>query len=323
MADLFPDSANSFKSKLQGCIPQLAKNGVFIGTSSWKYPGWCGLIYDESRYVYRKKFAASRFERDCLAEYAEVFKTVCVDAAYYRFPDRRYLEGLVSQVPSDFLFGFKVTDEITLKQFPDLPRHGGRAGTPNANFLNADRFATAFLQPCEEFRQRVGLLMFEFSHFSPADFARGREFVAALDQFLAKLPPGWPYGVEIRNASFLHPDYFAVLARHQVAHVYNSWGDMPPVGEQMAMVGSLTHPRLCGARFLLKPGRKYQEAVDLFSPYDRVKEPNPAARAAGARLIKAGAVAGKEPRKTLIYVNNRLEGNALATIQAMIEQAQT
>ena len=162
--------------------------------------------------------------------------------------------------------------------------------------------------------------MFEFNRFHPTDYARGREFVAALDQFLAKLPQGWPYGVEIRNRSFLHPDYFAVLARHQVAHVYNSWSDMPPVGEQMAMAGRVTNPHLCGARFLLQPGRKYQEAVDRFSPYDRVQEPNPAARAAGAKLIKEGAaVAGK--RKTFIYVNNRLEGNALGTIAAMIEQA--
>ena len=38
-----------------------------------------------------------------------------------------------------------------------------------------------------------------------------------------------------------------------------------PHGAQIAMPGSLTNPHLCGARFLLKPGRKYQEAVDLFS----------------------------------------------------------
>jgi uncharacterized protein YecE (DUF72 family) len=59
--------------------------------------------------------------KNCLAEYAEVFKTVCVDAAYYKFPDRRYLEGMVSQVPPDFQFGFKVTDEITLNRFKNLP----------------------------------------------------------------------------------------------------------------------------------------------------------------------------------------------------------
>ncbi len=47
------------------------------------------MLYDESRYVYRGKFAVSRFEKNCLAEYGEVFKTVCVDAAYYKFPDTK------------------------------------------------------------------------------------------------------------------------------------------------------------------------------------------------------------------------------------------
>ncbi len=53
----------------------LAAQGVYIGTSSWKYPGWCGMLYDRARYEYRGKFAEARFKRDCLAEYAEVFKT--------------------------------------------------------------------------------------------------------------------------------------------------------------------------------------------------------------------------------------------------------
>ena len=59
----------------------------------------------------------------------------------------------------------------------------------------------------------------------------------------------------------------------------------------------------------------------MFSPYDRVKEPNPEARDTGARLIKDGIASVHERRQTYIYVNNRLEGNALATIQAMVEQA--
>lgn len=274
------------------------------------------MLYDEARYVWRGKFAQTRFEKYCLAEYAEVFQSVCVDAAYYKFPDRRYLESMVAQVPAGFLFSFKITDEITVKQFTNLPRFGLRAGKPNENFLNADLFASAFLAPCEPFRKNIGLLMFEFSHFYPTDFERGRDFVEALDQFLSRLPRGWPYGIEIRNRHFLHPDYFAVLSRHGVAHVFNSWGEMPPVGEQLAMAGSVTNLTLCGARFLLKPGRKYQEAVALFSPYDRVRELNPEARAAGAKLIQEGST-GRE-RKTFIYVNNRLEGNALLTIEAMI-----
>ena len=77
------------REKLREKLAQLAGNRVFIGTSSWKYTGWRGMLYDEQRYMYRGKFAESRFEKSCLAEYAEVFKTVCVDAGYYRFPESR------------------------------------------------------------------------------------------------------------------------------------------------------------------------------------------------------------------------------------------
>ncbi len=106
-----------------------------------------------------------------------------------------------------------------------------------------------------------------------------------MDRFLAGLPKGWPYGVEIRNKYFLKPEYFDTLKRHGVAHVFNSWADMPPVTEQLAQAGSFTNPEFAGARFLLKPGRKYQDAVDLFSPYDKIKEPYVEARTAAAELI--------------------------------------
>jgi uncharacterized protein YecE (DUF72 family) len=305
------------REQLRERAAALARQGVFIGTSSWKYPGWCGLLYDRARYEWRGQFAESRFRRDCLSEYAGVFKTVCVDAAYYTFPTQRSLEGLAAQVPGDFRFGFKVTDAITLKQFPNLPRFGQRAGKPNEHFLNAGLFAASFLRPCESIRPQVGLLMFEFSRFYPADYQHGRDFAADLDGFLGRLPKGWPYGVELRNRAWLTPDYFACLARHQVAHVFNSWEAMPSVSEQMALPGSRTNPGLVAARFLLKPGRKYEQAVRTFEPYDSIKEENPEARAAGRALIAEGHTAGPK-RTTFVFVNNRLEGNALETIAAMM-----
>jgi len=300
-------------------LAELSSRGVFLGTSSWKYAGWCGMLYDRARYEWRGKFAESRFNRNCLAEYAEVFKTVSVDAAYYAFPTPQYLEGLAAQVPEDFLFGFKVTDTITLKQFPNLERFGVRAGKPNPDFLNADRFAEAFLEPCEAVREKVGVLMFEFSRFWPADYQHGRDFVAELDRFLDRLPKGWPYAVEIRNRNWLKPDYFECLARHGVAHVFNSWEAMPPVQEQMALPGSRPNPSLVAARFLLKPGRSYEAAVQAFQPYDQIKEEYPEARAAARALVAEGKAAGPA-RRTFVYVNNRLEGNALETIAAVLER---
>ena len=247
-----------------------------------------------------------------------MFKTVCVDAAYYTFPRVEYLQGLADQVPDDFRFGFKVTDNITIKKFPNHARHGVKAGQTNQDFLNADLFATAFLKPCGEIRSKIGVLMFEFSRFWPNDYEHGRDFVADLDKFLGNLPKGWPYAIEMRNKGWLREEYFGCLAKHGVTHVFNSWDAMPPVSEQMNLPGSQTHPELVAARFLLKPGRKYDDAVKNFQPYDQTKEVNEEARKAGAELIKAGRTSGPK-KQTLIFVNNRLEGNALNTIAAMIE----
>jgi uncharacterized protein YecE (DUF72 family) len=225
---------------------------------------------------------------------------------------------MAKQVPEDFLFALKVTDAITLKKFPNLQRFGELAGKANENFLNADLFATGFLGPCESIRPSIGLLIFEFSRFWPADYERGRDFIADLDKFLGQLPQAWPYGVELRNQYWLKPAYFECLARHRATHVFNSWEAMPSVGEQIVLSGSRTNPDLVAARFLLKPGRKYEEAVKMFEPYETIKEEIPEARVAGRNLIAEGKAAGPK-RKTLVYVNNRLEGNALVTISAMLE----
>lgn len=303
------------RDDMKARLAALAARGVWVGTSSWKYAGWRGQLYDESKYLWRGKVAESRFERDCLSEYAEVFKTVCVDAAYYTFPSEKSLLGLSSQVPSDFQFGFKVTDEVTVKKFPNLPRFGPRAGGANPNFLNADLFERAFLGPCQAIRSQVGVLMFEFSRFHSADYAHGAEFVADLDRFLGRLPPGWPYAIELRNRHWLTPQYFDCLRRHKVAHVFNSWSGMPPVAEQMALPGSVSNPDLVAARFLLTPGRTYEAAVKAFQPYNATKEVSLEARRSGWLLVKEAKEA--TARKTYIFINNRLEGNALETIAAI------
>ena len=154
--------------------------------------------------------------------------------------------------------------------------------------------------------------------FRPSDYEHGRDFVADLDAFLGKLPKGWPYAIEMRNKHWVQKEYFDCLAKYDVTHIFNSWDAMPPANEQMAMPGSRTNPNLIAARFLLKPGRKYEEAVKTFQPYDKVREPNPEARKAAKALIAEGKKAGSD-RETFIYVNNRLEGNALETIDAMLD----
>ena len=296
-------------------IKALAADGVFVGTSSWKYPGWLGQLYSEERYLTRGKFSEAKFNRSCLAEYAETFPTVCVDAAFYTFPTVAGLTGLAELVPANFRFGFKVTDAITVHRYPNLPKHGPMAGKVNPRFLDADLFQQSFLTPMESIRPHVGPIIFEFSHFHPGEFDKGRDFIAALDGFLTRIPRGWQYAVEIRNKTFLHPDYFAMLHGHGVAHCFNSWERMPPVSEQMTHPGIMETADFLTGRFLLTPGRKYQAAVDAFSPYTETKAPDPDARDAARRLIAQAR--GKMRQLSFFFFNNRLEGNALNTISAV------
>lgn len=290
---------------------------VCLGTSSWKYEGWIGQIYDEQRYLNRGKFSIKRFEAECLGEYAEIFPAVCVDAGYYRFPSEKYLANLCAQVPEGFRLCYKVTDEITVKKFPRLERFGNRAGTDNEHFLNAELFIEAFLGPLSPHRKKTGALIFEFSAFHPVHFERLRDFIVMLDGFFGRLPTGWQYAVEVRNANLLRSEYFGVLRAHNVAHVFNNWTKMPPVEEQMRLPGAFTAD-FFAARFLLRPGRAYRQAVDSFQPYRETKEKNLEARAAIKALIKRGASA-PTPRPSYVFVNNRLEGNSPNTIAAALD----
>jgi hypothetical protein len=108
--------------------------------------------------------------------------------------------------------------------------------------------------------------------------------------------------------------YFAVLREHGVAHVFNSWTRMPSIGEQLDLPGAVSGPFLV-ARALLQPGRTYDEAVDAFAPYDRIRDPSPPLRADLLRLIET-AVRTRIP--AYLLVNNRAEGSSPLTIAEVL-----
>lgn len=302
-------------------IAALAERGIYVGTSSWKYEGWLGQIYTPARYEYRGRVASSRFEENCLAEYAETFRTVCVDAAFYTFPDADRLKEQAAQVPDTFRFAFKVTEEITVKRWPGLPRYGIRGGTVNENFLHAPLFTDRFLAPLESIRPKVGPIILEFGKFYSNEYSTAGDFTADLDRFFSAVPKGWLFSVELRNKKWLGPDYLSCLRKHNVAHVWNSWTDMPSVAEQFGIVGEPPTDDLDVARFLLKPGRKYEDAVAKFKPYKLTGEINEEARSALQLLIEKRWVKLSR-RGTYVYINNRLEGSALMTVLAVLDRIQ-
>ena len=129
------------------------------------------------------------------------------------------------------------------------------------------------------------------------------------------MPEGFRYAIEIRNENYLTPQYFDVLASHNVAHVLNAWTRMPALDDQAQLPGVFTAD-FTVVRALLRRGRPYDKAVETFEPYDRIQEPNESARE-GMRLIAQRAM--HERKNAFLFVNNRLEGNAPSTIEAVLE----
>ncbi len=302
------------KQKLAPRLRALADQGVLIGTSSWKYEGWLGELYTPERYLTRGKHSHKKFEESCLTEYGEIFPAVCGDFSFYQFPTPTFWQRLFAAAPAPLQFAFKVPEEITIRHWPAHPRYGARGGLPNSTYLDSQLFRTAFTDALAPYASRVEALILEFGAIAKPNL---EEFLCELEPFLASLPVEFRYAVEIRNPEFLTPSYLALLARYRVAHVLNSWTRMPGLETQLSFPDIFTTDFFV-VRALLRPGRAYEEAVKRFSPYTKVQEENHAVRKTLQELI---GTARKSGRRGLIFVNNRLEGYAPGTIDAVLDEA--
>ena len=147
-----------------------------------------------------------------------------------------------------------------------------------------------------------------------------KEFCSRLDTFFGKLPTDFRYAVEIRNAGLLGPDYRKVLEHHGVAHVYNHWSYMPSLGDQhQRMEEHFTAP-FTVLRLLTPLKMSYEAAKKRAEPYTKIVEELPEMRQDTVELVK-NAVG--ENRRAYVLVNNRSEGNAPLTIQALLNALQT
>lgn len=312
---LFAAEEPVLKRQLAAKLLELARAQLYLGTSSWKYEGWLGSVYEPERYSGRGRFSKSRFERNCLTEYAQVFHTVSGDFAFYQFPSASFWNALFAQAPAGFRFAFKVPEEITTPAFPKHPQYASRAGQPNPLFLDRNALIAQFLAPLKPYAPAIAVIILEFRSALSGAFDDNGRLSDALGRFLDGLPPMFRYAIEIRSRTVLGPGYFRTLRDHGVAHVFNSWTEMPAISEQMADPDAFT-TNFSVSRALMAPGRTYEQTVSRFSPYSSIQEPNLDVRDALMKLLVRSKARG-EP--TFIYVNNRLEGFAPGTIAGVID----
>lgn len=286
---------------------------LHFGTSTWAYEGWQGIVY-------HKTYPKKRFKQDCLAEYAHyeyhgerLFTTVGFDFTFYGPPTPQLLAHYAAQLPAGFLACAKVWEEITVPVFPSGLRYRKMAG-PNPHFLDLEYFLEMVLPPFNEaFQEHTGPFIFEFQR-SGID---AKEFLPKLDHFLGGLPRRYDYAVEVRTPMLLGPRYDDILKANGVAHVYNHLHGMPSLAEQHQALGRSFSAPFTVMRLLTPRDMAYHDAVKAYQPYHRLVRPLPDMRRDTIRLIDQAV--GDHVRAHVL-VNNRSEGSAPLTVQALVDQ---
>jgi uncharacterized protein YecE (DUF72 family) len=277
--------------------------GLRLGTSSWSFPGWEGLVYDRAA-------SKSHLARKGLAAYARhpLLHPVGIDRTFYAPITATAFAEYASAVPDSFRFLVKASGECTSAHHRDAD--GRRAGR-NPRFLEAAFAANEVVGPfVEGLGDKAGPLVFQFPPLGPRLTREPPRFAERLGEFLAALPRGPLYAVELRDGEMLGTDYFAALEAAGAIHCYGVHTRMPPVTEQWRLAGGEVRGPLV-VRWMLHCGLQYEQALERYEPFSRLVDEDPASRAALADLCVEHVQRGEE---IVIVANNKAEGSAPWTV---------
>ncbi len=282
---------------------------VHLGTSSWAFPGWAGLVYDH-------KATPTLLAQEGLAAYARhpLFRSVGIDRGFYAPLSAEEFARYAAAVPPHFRFLIKAPASITDRALRD------RTGTPigdNSGFLDADAAITAFIEPVREgLGDHAGPLLFQLSPM-PNSLHVAR-IIAELDRFLARLPKGPLYAVEVRDASLATAELCTTLSEHGVRYAVGLHPRMPDAKHQLALAASQPPGPLVvrwNLTRLATAPQRYDEAKRTFAPFDAIQAPDDATVSALAEAIAEHAHA------VFLIANNKAEGAAPLTLRRIADAA--
>lgn len=278
-----------------------------IGSCSWKFPSWDGIVY------------SSPEPPSYLAEYAKRYRTVEIDQWFWslfgresvKLPDPDDVARYMSDVDDSFRFAIKVPNSVTLTH---LYKHLSRdAGKENPHFLSPD-LMRRFLERVAPMRGRISSVMLQFEYLNKQKMSGVKELVERLGRFFEEIPPDWPYGVEIRNPNYLESSYFHFLLENDLSHVFAHGYYMPPAYESYERFRDEIHGstvlRLLGwdrKGIEKKTNKQWNTIVD-----PRDGELDRIAWMVGDLLGRGVDVA--------VYVNNHFEGSAPRTIERLLSR---
>ncbi len=269
-----------------------------LGTSSWSFPGWAGVVYDRT-------VSETVLARHGLAAYARhpLLRTVGIDRTYYRPIPAEEFRGYADAVPDDFRFLVKADRLAHLPDRPGALLHP-RAQPPLPRRHLGDRRGDRADDGGS--RREGGPPPLPVLPHLAQPGRRPRAFAERLHRFLDALPPGPRYAVELRTPALLTADYAAALEATGSAHCYTVHPAMASLEEQLTAVRHYEQPVLL-IRWMLHAGLQYEAAKDRYAPFDRIQDEDPQSL---ERIAVAALDALIAERDVFVVANNKAEGSA-------------
>jgi len=277
---------------------------LLIGSCSWKFPSWEGLVYSAAKDI------------NYLKEYALRYKTVEVDQWFWslfegndvKLPRDEDLRSYSESVPKDFRFSVKVPNSLTLTHYYRKRKSDPLSANPY--FLSLELWQ-AFRSRLEPMADRLGPLIFQFEYLNKDKMKSQRYFLELLGAFFKRILSDDIIVVEVRNPNYLNLDYFSFLENHRVCPVLLQGYWMPPVIEvykkwrQKILSHGTLMIRLHG------PDRKNIEAR-TGRRWDKIIEAKDDELHAIVGIVKEMLKSGVN---VYLNVNNHYEGSAPLTIE--------
>jgi uncharacterized protein YecE (DUF72 family) len=275
-----------------------------IGTCSWKFPSWHGLVYSAPKGI------------NYLEEYARHYDTVEVDQWFWslfgvdslKLPRPADVAAYRSAVPDDFRFTLKVPNSVTLSHFYRKAKTDPLV--PNPYFLSPALFKT-FLSLLDPLRDVLGPLMFQFEYLNRQKMASQDQFQERFEAFVEQLPKSYEYALEIRNGNYLNGSYFEFLSRTGVSPVFLQGYWMPPITELYQKWRDLIDQQQVAVIRLHGPDRQKIEK-QTGKQWNQIVAPKDEELAAIVEMIDDMLDRGIE---VYLNVNNHYEGSAPLTIE--------
>lgn len=296
---------------------------IRLGASTWSYPGWAGIVWDEGPY------SESVLAKNGLSAYAQhpLLRCVGIDRSFYRPLTEGQYALYAGQVPDHFRFVVKAPTLVT-----DALVRGeqGQGRQPNTAFLDPALATQEFITPAlAGLGDKVGALVFQLSPLPFSQLQRLPLLLERLRAMLRALPdvrgatPDGVVAVEVRDPEWLSPviapQLAAVLKETGATYCLGLHAKMPRLAEQLPILRALwPGPMVC--RWNLNPlhgAYGYEDAQRTYEPYDRIHDVDEETRELIVRTVRGVTGAGQN---AYVTISNKAEGCAPLSALALAER---